>query len=186
MTPWTVVHQAPLSIEFSRQEHWSGLPFPSPEYLPDPGIEPGSSALQADTLPSGPPGKLPSNSGLKNPMGGSLFYIVRIKEKDRQRGGHWQGHKTMLSPGKCSFQVQVAGLCDLIHLFNKHLLSGSLRTDYYISMNKMYNKVSDPLTLVFLRDVSCLRSPSLSTFSLHMSSNTVLLAPSSGRWTMRI
>ena len=160
--------------------------FPSPGDFPGPGSEPRSPALQTDTLPSGPPGKLPSNSGLKNPMGGSLFYIVRIKEKDRQRGGHWQGHKTMLSPGKCSFQVQVAGLCDLIHLFNKHLLSGSLRTDYYISMNKMYNKVSDPLTLVFLRDVSCLRSPSLSTFSLHVSSNTVLLAPSSGRWTMRI
>ena len=44
--PWTVAHQAPLSIEFSRQEYWSGLPFPSPGGLPDPGIEPGSPALQ--------------------------------------------------------------------------------------------------------------------------------------------
>ena len=55
-TPWTVVHQAPPSMEFSRQEYWSGLPFPSPGDLPDPGIEPGSPALQADALPSEPPG----------------------------------------------------------------------------------------------------------------------------------
>ena len=56
-TPWTVAHQAPLSMEFSRQEYWSGLPFPSPEDLPDPGIEPGSPILQADALTSQPPGK---------------------------------------------------------------------------------------------------------------------------------
>ena len=55
-TPWTVAHQAPLSMEFSRQEYWSGLPFPSPGDLLDPGIEPGSPALQADALPSEPPG----------------------------------------------------------------------------------------------------------------------------------
>ena len=46
--PWTVVYQASLSMGFSRQEYWSGLPFPSPGDLPDPGIEPGSPALQAD------------------------------------------------------------------------------------------------------------------------------------------
>ena len=55
--PWTVAHQAPLSTEFSRQEYWSGLPFPSPGDLPDPGIKPGSPALQADSLPSEPPRK---------------------------------------------------------------------------------------------------------------------------------
>ena len=48
-TPWTVDHQAPLSMGFSRQEYWRGLPFPSPGDLPNPGIEPRSSALQADT-----------------------------------------------------------------------------------------------------------------------------------------
>ena len=53
--PWTLAYQAPLSIEFSRQEHWSGLPFPSPGDLPNPGIEPGSPTLRADTLPSEPP-----------------------------------------------------------------------------------------------------------------------------------
>ena len=56
-TPWTVARQAPLSMGFSRQEYWSGLPFSSPGDLPEPGIEPRSPTLQADTLPSEPPGK---------------------------------------------------------------------------------------------------------------------------------
>ena len=56
-TPWTVAHQAPLSMGFSRQEYWSGLPCPSPGNLPDPGIEPRSPELQADSLLSEPPGK---------------------------------------------------------------------------------------------------------------------------------
>ena len=50
-TPWTVARHAPLSRGFSRQESWSGLPFPSPADLPEPGIKPGSPALQADSLP---------------------------------------------------------------------------------------------------------------------------------------
>ena len=49
---WTAAFQAPLSMGFSRQEYWSGLPFSSPGDLPDPGIEPGSPALQADDLPT--------------------------------------------------------------------------------------------------------------------------------------
>ena len=52
-TPRTVACQAPLSMGFSRQEDWSGLPFPSPGDLPDPGIKPGSPALQADSLFTG-------------------------------------------------------------------------------------------------------------------------------------
>ena len=52
--PWTVAYQAPLSMGFSRQEYWSGLPLPSPGDLPDPGMKPGSPALQADSLPSEP------------------------------------------------------------------------------------------------------------------------------------
>ena len=54
VTPWTVAHEALPSMEFSRQEHWSQLPFPSPGDLPNPGVEPGSSTLQADALPSEP------------------------------------------------------------------------------------------------------------------------------------
>ena len=53
---WATAHQAPLSMGFSRQEYWSGLPFPSPGDLPNPGIEPRSPALQADALTSEPPG----------------------------------------------------------------------------------------------------------------------------------
>ena len=55
--PWTVAYQAPQFVEFFRQEYWSGLSFPSPGDLPDPGIEPRSPALQADALPSEAPGK---------------------------------------------------------------------------------------------------------------------------------
>ena len=54
---WTVAYQVPTSVEFSRQEYWSGLTFPSPGDLPDLGVEPRSPALQADVLPSEPPGK---------------------------------------------------------------------------------------------------------------------------------
>ena len=57
VTPWTVAYQAPQSMEFSRQEYWSGLLFPSPGDVPNPGIEPGSPALQADALPFEPPEK---------------------------------------------------------------------------------------------------------------------------------
>ena len=56
-TPWTVARQAPQSVEFSRQEYWSGQPVPSPGDLPDTGTEPGSPTVQADSLWSEPPGK---------------------------------------------------------------------------------------------------------------------------------
>ena len=65
-TPWTVAHQAPLSKGFSRQEYWSGLPFPSPGDLPDREIEPRCPALQVDALTSEPPGK-PTLSHKGNP-----------------------------------------------------------------------------------------------------------------------
>ena len=58
MTLWHISCQAPLSIEFSRQEYWSGLPFPFPKDLLNPGIKPTSPVLQAGSLPSEPSGKL--------------------------------------------------------------------------------------------------------------------------------
>ena len=70
-TPRTVAHQAPMSMGFSRQEYWSGLPFPSPGNLPDPGIELGSPAWQADSLLSEPPekaSKLNSDSNRTNSL----------------------------------------------------------------------------------------------------------------------
>ena len=56
-TPWTIAHQAPLSMGLCRQEYWSGLIFPSPGDLPNPGIEPTSPALQADSFTAEPSGK---------------------------------------------------------------------------------------------------------------------------------
>ena len=61
--PWTIAYQAPWSMEFSRQEYWSGLPFLSPGDLPNPRIEPGSPTLQADALPSEPRGKTNTKYG---------------------------------------------------------------------------------------------------------------------------
>ena len=74
--PWTVVYQASLSMGFSRQEYWSGLPFPSPGDLPDPGIKPRFPVLQADALPSEPPGK-PTSQVLLEGMhyGESVMYL---------------------------------------------------------------------------------------------------------------
>ena len=72
LTLWTAACQPPLSLEFSRQECWSGLPLPSPGDLPDPGIEPGSPTLQADSSLSEPPGK-PKNTGV-----GSLSLLQGI------------------------------------------------------------------------------------------------------------
>ena len=70
VTPWTPhgAHQAPLSMEFSRQEYWSGLPFPSPGDLPDPWIEPTSPALHEDSLPLSQ--QRASKLSLKSPQGG--------------------------------------------------------------------------------------------------------------------
>ena len=62
VTPWTIARQAPLSMGFSRQEYWSGLPFLSPGDLPDPGIQPSSPKWQADSLPT----ELPSWIGKLN------------------------------------------------------------------------------------------------------------------------
>ena len=69
-TLWTVARQAPLSVEFSRQEYWSGWPFPSPGDLPDTGIEAGSPALQAESLPSESPEKPPNTL---------IFFVIEVQ-----------------------------------------------------------------------------------------------------------
>ena len=83
VTPWTVAHQAPLSMGFSRQEYWSGLPFSSPGDLPNPGIEPGSPACQADSLPSEPSGK-------------SIYFITQcrgeVKDKEKTKWNFQSGY----------------------------------------------------------------------------------------------
>jgi len=77
VTLWTVACQAPLSMGFSRQEYWSGQPFPSPVDLPDPGIEPRSPLLQVDSLPSEPPGK--SKIRFKRHQTGFLLKLTTFK-----------------------------------------------------------------------------------------------------------
>ena len=84
MFTWTVARQAPLSIGFSWQEYWSGLPFPSPGDLPHPGVEPGCPALLADSSPSEPTEKPTSDkvtlicilTGTKRPPQGDLRQLL--------------------------------------------------------------------------------------------------------------
>ena len=83
-TPWTVDYQAPPSMRFSRQEYWNGLPFPSPVDLSNPGIEPRSPALQADALPSKPPGK---------PIKWEVFLFCFADEKTEAQGGEGIGQR---------------------------------------------------------------------------------------------
>ena len=84
-TPWTVAHQAPLSMGFSRQEYWSGLPFPSPGDLPDPGIKPRSPASQADAFTSEPPGKPTTKKGILSPL---LYSMNQSQVSDAIQPSH--------------------------------------------------------------------------------------------------
>ena len=88
-TPWTVACQAPPSMGFSRQEYWSGWPFPSPGDLPDPGIEHTSPALQAYALTSEPPRKpmMQSRSFLKRLFGSSLLSATRGNKEPLEESG---------------------------------------------------------------------------------------------------
>ena len=94
-TPWTAAHQAPPSMGFSRQEYWSGLPFPSPGDLPHPGMEPGSPALQADSLPT-------------KPLGKSLIWVLGIISSftDHNNLLRWQ---LVFLPGEFHGQRSLAG-----------------------------------------------------------------------------
>ena len=94
VTPWTAALQAPLSMEFSRQEYWSGLPCPPPGDLPNPGIELRSPALQEDSLPSEPPGKLSKQLQIYNTYCTLLpmtyqFYNCKFLPFDPLYPFHW-------------------------------------------------------------------------------------------------
>ena len=84
-TPWTVAHQAPPSMGFSRQEYWSGLPFPSPGDLPDPGIESRSPTLQVDALTSAFTQARRATFGLTTRLRGR-----RIREASYLKGSLWK------------------------------------------------------------------------------------------------
>ena len=84
--PWTVAHQAPQSVGFSRQEYWNGLPFPSSGDLPNPGIESRSAALQSDSSPSEPPGmahKIQENGSFRKEQASDRDLLLCCREKTR-------------------------------------------------------------------------------------------------------
>ena len=79
-TPWTIACQAPLSMEFSRQEYWSGLPYPSPGDLLDSGIEPEPTALQANSLLFEPLGKLHEQKGHRKSLTNKSEISLRLHD----------------------------------------------------------------------------------------------------------
>ena len=105
VTPWTVAHQTPLFIEFSRQEYRNGLPFPPPGDLPDSGTEPRSAVLQVDSLPSEPPRRSLNWMVYLFIIEYKSFYTCWKQEKgmteDEMAGWHHQlyGHKSEQAPG---------------------------------------------------------------------------------------
>ena len=108
MTLWTVARQAPLSMEFSRQEYWSGLPFPSPGDLPHPGIKLGSPELQADSLLSEPPGE-PLG------LGGDFYYVTQSHSPDLEdfSPGYPGWHSENVLP--CCFFFSIKSKQDVNH-----------------------------------------------------------------------
>ena len=91
MTPWTVAHQAPPSIVFPRQESWSGLPFPSPGDLPDPGIEPASPALAGGFFTTEPPGKplgQPHSLPKEHDLRALMTFILELTLGDSEEQGN--------------------------------------------------------------------------------------------------
>ena len=117
--PRTVARQDPSCMECSRQEYWSGLPCPSPGDLPDPGIEPGSPVLQADCLPSEPPGR-PSCCG---PVAGKCSWPVAVCRGQASAGVEL----TPCQLGKCPFSVAPSrpGLHHTLYLTSPHPSPGS-------------------------------------------------------------
>ena len=105
---WTVAYRAPPPMGFSRQECWSGLPFPSPGDLPDPGIKPGSPALQADVLPSEPPGK-----PIVNKTGVDVFpELFCFLDHPGDVNPAWtSGSSPFAKPGLENFEQYFASVC---------------------------------------------------------------------------
>ena len=126
MTPWTVAHQAPQSMGFSRQEYWSGLPFPSPGDLPNPGIKPRSPALQVNALTSEPPGK---------PLHICLFSVpLHQTENSWMTGPICLFHHSVLSQGRSRYGQKETLLPDTLPNFQKTNLNYSKT----IKMNSLF------------------------------------------------
>ena len=117
-TPWTIAYQAPPSMGFSRQECWSGLPFPSPGDLPDPGIEPRSPALQADALPCEPPGK--PISWLRDEHKQEVPEINQIWPQEQTNQNDWLKETQKKCPHKSDlnyFEGSTLSLSESAHMF---------------------------------------------------------------------
>ena len=131
-TPWTVAHQAPPSMGFSRQEYWSGLPFPSPGDLPDPGIEPRSPALQADALTSEPPGKPQyCSEEFKKPVAQNWFKVsvFGCGLCDTLLFGFWSGFSFLVN--NCYIQSVITSCLMFVSLWAVlyHLYFRTLKTE---------------------------------------------------------
>ena len=111
-TPWTVAHQAPLSMRFSRQEYWSGLPFPSPGNLPDAGIEPGSPGFRQTVSLSESSGK--SYSAIKKEWNNVIF-----NDMDWSRVCHTEWSK---SDRKGQISYDIAYMWNLINWYKCNYL----------------------------------------------------------------
>ena len=155
--PLACSHQAPLSLAFSRQEYWSGLPFPSPEDLPDWGIEAGSPALQADSLlsePSGKPGKClkcnKENGGILRTWSDYIFktfvYLCAFKVQRRRR----QWHPTPVPlPGKSHGWRSLVGFSP----WGREESDTTERLHFYFSLSCIEEGNGNPL------QCSCLENP---------------------------
>ena len=121
--PWAVAHQAPPSMEFSRQDYWSGLPFPSPGDLPDPGIEPRSPALRPAALLSEPPGNpLYTNKWIHKCI---LMYLYYKCYSTVKRKKYWLMYESQINyceqtsqilPLPCEKEKRIYVLCDSIFI----------------------------------------------------------------------
>ena len=101
--------QAPLSMEFSRQEYWSGLPFPPPGDLPNPGIEPRSPTLQADSFPTEPPGKpLTYIIILFNPYKNSAVWVLSLFNRWELKVKDWQNLNNLWKEMQQAAEVKFA------------------------------------------------------------------------------
>ena len=134
-TLWTVAYKAPQSSGFSRQEYWSQLPFPSPGDLPEPGVEPGSPVLQADALPSEPPGKRAIGKALRVRAEGNPYFCVC---GCRARHGTWNKHlKPSAAAGHPSVeQVPSCRLHEGLSDLSLCLCLATVSAPYWVSRSK--------------------------------------------------
>ena len=161
MTPWTIAHQAPLSKGFPRQEYWSGLLFPSPENLPDPGTELGSPALQVVSLPTKPPRKPSSCSTLDYLMELFIAFLLMYPTTGTLSELQWQlllwfllGVMKLRICGHCSYTYTFSvqhhrSSAYFLHFLNSQRLHEgernlySLLTQYHRDICKNLTQLSD-------------------------------------------